>query len=213
MNAQLLIPRSRVSCGPNTAVMSYKLSGWEEHQIGVFAMHDIPANTELTYDYGWQDFSTLALAAQSNNVRGTETLGSSELPTSNLIKIPIVKVANDLVRQRCFCASAACTGFLGGKKKTNGKDRNKSKTKAKLEPAIPSSPATSPKVTKPHSRPRKKLKLDSTSKARQTRINSDTETESKRRASVPKQRPGRDAAMAKKAGRRLSERAQVPVKG
>ncbi|GAA6006039.1 hypothetical protein JCM10207_007322 [Rhodosporidiobolus poonsookiae] len=48
------------SCGPNLQVVRWRLATMEEYQMGIFALHDIPAGTELTYDYGWQDFSSIA---------------------------------------------------------------------------------------------------------------------------------------------------------
>ncbi|GAA6043428.1 hypothetical protein JCM8097_002851 [Rhodosporidiobolus ruineniae] len=48
------------SCGPNLHVVRWRLAAMEEYQMGIFALHDIPAGTELTYDYGWQDFSSIA---------------------------------------------------------------------------------------------------------------------------------------------------------
>ncbi|GAA5901954.1 hypothetical protein JCM6882_000150 [Rhodosporidiobolus microsporus] len=48
------------SCGPNLHVVRWRLATMEEYQMGIFALHDIPAGTELTYDYGWQDFSSIA---------------------------------------------------------------------------------------------------------------------------------------------------------
>ncbi|GAA5835084.1 hypothetical protein JCM11251_000159 [Rhodosporidiobolus azoricus] len=48
------------SCGPNLHVVRWRLATMEEYQMGIFALHDIPAGTELTYDYGWQDFASIA---------------------------------------------------------------------------------------------------------------------------------------------------------
>ncbi|GAA5847477.1 hypothetical protein JCM9279_000500 [Rhodotorula babjevae] len=106
------------SCGPNLQVVRWRLATVEEYQMGLFALHDIPAGTELTYDYGWQDFSSLAApsfaaaaAAPSATADGTPG-GTIALSTSTAI---------DPARQRCYCGAAACSGFLGGRKRADAK--------------------------------------------------------------------------------------------
>ncbi|KPV71769.1 uncharacterized protein RHOBADRAFT_56389 [Rhodotorula graminis WP1] len=104
------------SCGPNLQVVRWRLATVEEYQMGLFALHDIPAGTELTYDYGWQDFSTLAAptfaAAPAAAADGTEGGGTIALSTSTAI---------DPARQRCYCGASACSGFLGGRKRADAK--------------------------------------------------------------------------------------------
>ncbi|KAK4702204.1 [histone H3]-lysine4 N-trimethyltransferase ASH1L, partial [Phenoliferia sp. Uapishka_3] len=89
------------SCGPNVNVVRWNLSDLDEYQIGIFAKHDIPAGTELSYDYGWQDFSALAVQAGAK-----------------------AKGLGDSFRQQCFCGAAVCTGWMGGAKKDK-KDKEK----------------------------------------------------------------------------------------
>ncbi|GAA5913841.1 hypothetical protein JCM8208_004767 [Rhodotorula glutinis] len=110
------------SCGPNLQVVRWRLATVEEYQMGLFALHDIPAGTELTYDYGWQDFATLAppsfaaaaaAPTSSTAADGTSTpSGTIALSTSTAI---------DPARQRCYCGAAACSGFLGGRKRADAK--------------------------------------------------------------------------------------------
>jgi hypothetical protein len=80
-------------------------------QIGFFALRDIDVGEELTYDYGWMDFSSI-----SSETRPSESGGVEE-------------VLNQ--RQQCFCGSGEkCRGWLGGKKKVEEKKvRDKEKLK------------------------------------------------------------------------------------
>lgn len=41
------------SCGPNCKMIRWRLADSDEWQIGLFALKDIKAGAELTYDYGW----------------------------------------------------------------------------------------------------------------------------------------------------------------
>lgn len=54
------------SCTPNLRVERFKLSGLEEYQFGIFTLRDIEIGEELTYDYGWRNFSDIA---PTSNVR------------------------------------------------------------------------------------------------------------------------------------------------
>ncbi|GAA5872350.1 hypothetical protein JCM8547_000904 [Rhodosporidiobolus lusitaniae] len=170
------------SCGPNLGVVRWRLATVEEYQMGIFALHDIPAGTELTYDYGWQDFSSLASAkaaaaalkasststSDSAAVAGTptppppaaEAAAAATLPTpspssasastslgdssSSSSSLPSTSTSTassstasppnsalpsstftsastdatiDPSRQRCYCGSSHCSGFLGSRKK------------------------------------------------------------------------------------------------
>ncbi|BGP17178.1 hypothetical protein JCM10213v2_005194 [Rhodosporidiobolus nylandii] len=136
------------SCGPNLQVVRWRLAGVEEYQMGIFALRDIPAGTELTYDYGWQDFSSIAprpgasvaptpgppaslsLSTPSASTPSTSTstsaaavtLADPPSPASSALSSPPPSPTppppaqlelNDPARQRCFCGSPACSGFLG----------------------------------------------------------------------------------------------------
>ncbi|CAD6974530.1 unnamed protein product [Tilletia controversa] len=57
-----------------------------EFQIGMYALRDIEAGEELTYDYGWSEFRPKAVSAE--------------------VTAPI----------KCLCGASTCTGTLGGKK-------------------------------------------------------------------------------------------------
>lgn len=78
------------SCDPNLHVVRWKLADYDEYQIGLFAMREIDAEEELTYDYGWQAFSSI----DSKDAKGDGT------------------VKGEVEKQRCLCAGPSCTGFL-----------------------------------------------------------------------------------------------------
>ncbi|KAM0748784.1 SET domain-containing protein [Meredithblackwellia eburnea MCA 4105] len=106
------------SCGPNVNVVRWSLSDIDEYQIGIFAKHDIEANTELSYDYGWQDFSAIAAQAQADGVSpGTEEA--------------------ERYRQRCFCGASVCSGWMGGTKKKEEKPAIKKKRGRKPKGWVP----------------------------------------------------------------------------
>ncbi|CAD6885106.1 unnamed protein product [Tilletia caries] len=79
------------SCSPNCYVMKWTICGTDEQltaefQIGMYALRDIEAGEELTYDYGWSEFRPKAVSAE--------------------VTAPI----------KCLCGASTCTGTLGGKK-------------------------------------------------------------------------------------------------
>ncbi|KAL8292337.1 hypothetical protein RQP46_001803 [Phenoliferia psychrophenolica] len=86
------------SCGPNVKVVRWSLSDVDEYQMGIFAKCDIAAGTELSYDYGWQDFSAIGEASGAAST-------------------------SDPYRQRCFCGADVCTGWMGGKKDKKEKEK------------------------------------------------------------------------------------------
>lgn len=51
------------------SVVSCKHADVDEFQIGIFALEDIKAGTELGYDYGWQNFGELSLSRPTGAVR------------------------------------------------------------------------------------------------------------------------------------------------
>jgi hypothetical protein len=96
--------------------------------MGIFALEDIPPNTELSCtshplffligtdgkdvdNYGWKDFSSLPSAIVD--------------PTSS------TPVSTDPHHQRCFCGSSACTGWLGMKQTKKPLPSAQSKNKGK----------------------------------------------------------------------------------
>ncbi|KAI5477891.1 hypothetical protein MNV49_005784 [Pseudohyphozyma bogoriensis] len=95
------------SCGPNLQVVRWRLADVEEYEMGIFALHDIPADTELTYDYGWQDYSTIVKPGLP--VEGTAADASTAVA--------------EPYRQRCFCGADACSGYLGMKKEKEKKEK------------------------------------------------------------------------------------------
>lgn len=127
------------ACGPNTEVVRWRLSNVEEYQMGIFALEDIPPNTELSCsssppplpltsfmtddggigldNYGWKDFSSLLPSSSSTPVDSTSSNKN--------------EISKDPHHQRCFCGSSACTGWLGMKpsKKLPLPNTIKSKTK------------------------------------------------------------------------------------
>ncbi|BGO99630.1 hypothetical protein RTBOTA2_003370 [Rhodotorula toruloides] len=143
------------SCGPNLEVVRWRLAGVEEYQMGLFALHDIPAGTELTYDYGWQDFAALAppslpsTAPLPTPATTTTSFSSTPTTTNTFAESTILLstgTAIDPSHQRCYCGAAECSGFLGGRAK------GKSKKKAKK-----GKPAAEPKDEKEKGEGRKEL--------------------------------------------------------
>ncbi|BGP09090.1 Histone-lysine N-methyltransferase ASH1L [Rhodotorula toruloides] len=130
------------SCGPNLEVVRWRLAGVEEYQMGLFALHDIPAGTELTYDYGWQDFAALAPptlpstnllptpAPTSTSTTPTPTTTTASATNESTILLS-TGTAIDPSHQRCYCGAAECSGFLGGRAK--GKSKKKGKAKLSVE--------------------------------------------------------------------------------
>ncbi|GAA5883165.1 hypothetical protein JCM3774_006862 [Rhodotorula dairenensis] len=120
------------SCGPNLEVVRWRLAQLEEYQMGLFALHDIPVGTELTYDYGWQDFSALAPKSSSSAAVSSSSASpavadtdasSTPITATTEVASPAEAIvlgngtAIDPSRQRCYCGAAECSGFLGGRKK------------------------------------------------------------------------------------------------
>lgn len=101
------------SCGPNLSIERWKLSSYEEFQIGIFAKEDIEADTELTYDYGWQDFSSIVAPVGA----------ASTLVDKLSATLPVVLV--DPARQKCFCGSGYCLGYLGKREGKKGMEKSK----------------------------------------------------------------------------------------
>ncbi|SNX81720.1 uncharacterized protein MEPE_00425 [Melanopsichium pennsylvanicum] len=82
------------SCDPNCRIEKFIICGTDEalsaeFQIGLFAIRDIDAGEELTYNYGWAAF-------QPRDITGAPT---AQVPT-----------------EQCLCGAANCSGILGGKK-------------------------------------------------------------------------------------------------
>ena len=65
-----------------------ELADYDEYEIGLFALRDIDPKEELSYDYGWQQFSSSIDLKDAK----TDTTEAS--------------------KQRCLCAGESCTGFL-----------------------------------------------------------------------------------------------------
>ncbi|TKA50983.1 hypothetical protein B0A53_05675 [Rhodotorula sp. CCFEE 5036] len=136
------------SCGPNLEVVRWRLAQFEEYQMGLFALHDIPVGTELTYNYGWQDFSALtpkstSTSTPSSTATTTATTTTTSAAVDSLSPAEAIVLGNgtaiDPARQRCYCGAAECSGFLGsgGRKKststrvsTNKPDSKKTATAA-----------------------------------------------------------------------------------
>ena len=81
-------------CDPNCYIEKWILCGTDESrtaefQIGLFALRDIKAGEELTYDYGWSAF-------RPRTVTGA--------------------YATEVVPEACLCRAANCAGILGAKK-------------------------------------------------------------------------------------------------
>ncbi|KAM0789583.1 hypothetical protein ACM66B_000392 [Microbotryomycetes sp. NB124-2] len=66
------------SCEPNVRVVSWKMASFEEYQMGIYALRDIAAGEELTYDYGWQDFSSLRRKSAESASSSSSDLSSSD---------------------------------------------------------------------------------------------------------------------------------------
>ncbi|GAA97314.1 uncharacterized protein L969DRAFT_94374 [Mixia osmundae IAM 14324] len=73
------------SCDPNCEVVRLKFADYDEFQIGLFALRDISPEEEITYNYGWQSFSSSSTAQL------------------------------DETKQRCYCGARKCSGWLGRK--------------------------------------------------------------------------------------------------
>ncbi|GAA5948495.1 hypothetical protein JCM3765_004902 [Sporobolomyces pararoseus] len=106
------------SCGPNCEVVRWRLASVDEYQVGIFAKRDIQAGEELTYNYGWQNFVDMADPNSEKPPASTSTsIPTSASPRKDKASKAAEEAANDIVRQRCFCGSPVCSGYLGGKPK------------------------------------------------------------------------------------------------
>lgn len=109
------------SCDPNLEVVRWKLADYDEYQIGLFALRDIAAKEELSYDYGWQAFSSVDTKAVSEAV---SSAGQKEEPQ----------------KQLCLCAGPSCTGFFEKSEKVKEKKAallNKTLKKSKVKVSCP----------------------------------------------------------------------------
>ncbi len=84
------------SCDPNCRIEKFIICGTDEalsaeFEIGLFALRDIEAGEELTYNYGWAAF-------QPRDITGAPT---AQVPP-----------------ERCLCGAENCSGILGGKRTT-----------------------------------------------------------------------------------------------
>ncbi|UTT94788.1 hypothetical protein NDA17_007193 [Ustilago hordei] len=119
------------SCEPNCRIEKFIICGTDEalsaeFQIGLFALRDIEAGEELTYNYGWSAF-------QPRDITGAPT---EEVPP-----------------EQCLCGAANCAGILGGKKppatkagkdevaansrKKTANGKGKARSKGKARKAVP----------------------------------------------------------------------------
>ncbi|OAV97522.1 hypothetical protein PTTG_01308 [Puccinia triticina 1-1 BBBD Race 1] len=113
------------SCTPNLRVERFKLSGLEEYQFGIFTLRDIEIGEELSYDYGWRNFSDIAPTSDirtsirsSPENKGEPEASSTRRSTLRLTtttQSPLVSATAPTV-QRCYCGTKGCKGFLGAKK-------------------------------------------------------------------------------------------------
>ncbi|GAA5861227.1 hypothetical protein JCM1840_003122 [Sporobolomyces johnsonii] len=107
------------SCGPNCHVVRWRLAGVEEYQMGIFALRDIAVGEELSYNYGWQNFVDLQKQKSSS---------SSSKPDDNA-NADAAAASSDLARQRCFCGSPVCSGYLGAARKGAAEENAKKRGK------------------------------------------------------------------------------------
>lgn len=85
------------SCEPNCYFEKWLLSGSEEgrnaeYQLALFALRDISAGEEITYDYGWSAFQPPSLDENGQMISG----------------------------ERCLCGAPSCTGWLARMPKKRG---------------------------------------------------------------------------------------------
>ncbi|WFC96034.1 hypothetical protein MBRA1_002690 [Malassezia brasiliensis] len=125
------------SCEPNCKMEKWLVSGSEqdhtaEFQLGLFALRDIEAGEELSYNYGWSAFRPIDVAS------GEE--GEAYTP------------------MRCFCGAPSCTGWLGRARKAPQSSRPPSPVTA-LPSATPVPPKTGLRAKRPRGRPRKDAQL------------------------------------------------------
>ncbi|GAA5977067.1 hypothetical protein JCM5350_007545 [Sporobolomyces pararoseus] len=127
------------SCGPNCEVVRWRLASVDEYQVGIFAKRDIQAGEELTYNYGWQNFVDMADSNSEKPAASTSTSISAS-PRKSKASKAAEEAANDIARQRCFCGSPICSGYLGGKPKDERAlatgPSSKAKGKGKANPKV-----------------------------------------------------------------------------
>lgn len=106
------------SCEPNCYFEKWLLSGSEEgrdaeYQLALFALRDIHAGEEITYDYGWSAFQPPSLDENGQMISG----------------------------ERCLCGAPSCTGWLARMPKKRGLTRPANASEAKARLQIPPSNA------------------------------------------------------------------------
>ncbi|GAA5937095.1 hypothetical protein JCM1841_001881 [Sporobolomyces salmonicolor] len=109
------------SCGPNCHVVRWRLAAVEEYQMGIFAVRDIAVGEELSYNYGWQNFVDL-------RKRSAAASSLSSKPDADA-DADAAAASSDLARQRCFCGSPVCSGYLGAARKGAAEDNAKKRGK------------------------------------------------------------------------------------
>ncbi|GAA6063113.1 hypothetical protein JCM10212_002635 [Sporobolomyces blumeae] len=147
------------SCGPNCEVVRWRLAGLEEYQVGIFARRDIRPGEELTYNYGWCNFADLAKPNPASSdksgpppLSSTSTSSSlSSLSSASSVEddapIESAEVVDDIARQRCFCGSVACSGYLGGKPKTVAAGRGEAPSSSSTSISSSSRPKVKPALS------------------------------------------------------------------
>jgi len=112
------------SCQPNCYVMKWTICGTDEQltaefQIGMYALRDIEAGEELTYDYGWSEFRSkvsaevttpikcLCGAPKCTGILGGKKGSPAELARSGLGTAAKEKAEKALRQQRRRLASAS----------------------------------------------------------------------------------------------------------
>ncbi|WFD19215.1 Histone deacetylase complex subunit [Malassezia caprae] len=106
------------SCEPNCYFEKWLLSGSEEgrnaeYQLALFALRDIRAGEEITYDYGWSAFQPPTLDENGQMISG----------------------------ERCLCGAPSCTGWLARIPKKRGLSRHPKDGEAKTQLQIPTTHA------------------------------------------------------------------------
>ena len=92
------------SCEPNCEMQKWCVNGL--YRMALFAIRDIPAEEELSYDYNFSLYN--------------ETEGQVGIKSNfSLILILIVFLC---CVKACYCKSVNCRGVIGGKSKVSGKE-------------------------------------------------------------------------------------------
>ncbi|CAO1621665.1 unnamed protein product [Parajaminaea phylloscopi] len=177
------------SCAPNCYIEKWIVCGTDEertaeYQIGLFALRDIQAGEEITYDYGWSDWT---------KVRG-------------FVDNPLV----DKTPQRCHCGAPTCCGILGGKKITNARDNSNAASSASATPPLSGTTAGSSVLGK-RSRKKDRQGISAVTKKRKTVIRPVLLASSSRATAVaPHSRPRAVPASLLREARASSGIAQQP---